>query len=313
MDFHRFVKRIGKWSSNNRDELLQEIVVDREFNSTLSPFLCSKSLFDWLVACVDMAPNKEDPIYTHLMTLARLSINRSLAQSISRESNAAVPHLSVTYAPAYARAKALATNYLTPAAAGLYFLREKLAELYGEGYKYRLNGAIPYSSGFRMPVLGAWLMLSLPRDATLPDYLEEVAQQREASAFVAFRKWLAGQPTSDEVEILVNKVQRRLKVPKTSPSRATAWFELSMTRRPNIGIKVERDVPRIVNLPLTRIVRTLRTGGTVALLTGCLEKILQDASIANDLVARTEHLLASSRGLTSTSSRRGGRRGGASR
>lgn len=147
VDFHRFVKRVGKWSSNNRDELLQEIVVDREFNSTLSPFLCSKSLFDWLVACVVMAPNKEDPIYTHLMTLARLSINRSLAESISRESNAAVPHFSVTYAPAYARAKALATNYLTPADAGLYFLREKLAELYGEGYKYRLNGAIPLFVG----------------------------------------------------------------------------------------------------------------------------------------------------------------------
>ncbi|HVF58881.1 MAG TPA: hypothetical protein VNJ70_03600 [Thermoanaerobaculia bacterium] len=298
IDFHALIKKIGRWSSSNREAVLQQAIVDREFNSTVSPFLVSEALFAWLASCVAMAPQPSDPIYTHLVTLARLSINRSLAASISDDMGSE-DSSRVLYAPAHARAKALAANYLPADAAAVYFLRNKLAALYGEAHSQRSRADIPYSAAFPMPVLGAWLMLSLPRDATLPDYLAEIAQQREAPQLVAFRRWLSGDPTPEEVDILVSKVQRRLKVPRRSPSKMTVWAELSVTRRPNVGVKTEREVTGAASLPLRQWVRSLRTGGTVALLTGCLEVLLQDKSLADDLVARTQRLIRPSRrGLT---------------
>ncbi|KPJ65100.1 hypothetical protein AMJ44_11030 [candidate division WOR-1 bacterium DG_54_3] len=297
IDFHELLRKIGQWSSENREEVIQQAVVDREFNSTVSPFLVSEPLFTWLEACLALVPEPDDPVYNHLVTLARLSINRSLAASISKEVSTVKGGHLVIYAPAYARAKALAANYLPPTAVGLYFLREKLPELYGKAQIHKSPISIPYSTAFTMPVLGAWLMLSLPSDATLPDYLAEIAEKRESRAFVALRCWLAGEPSAEEIDILISKVQRRLKVPRHSPTRATTWAELSMTRPPNVGIKVERDVSTVANLSMRRCVRSRRTGSTVALLTGCLDTLLKDASIADDLVTRTQRLLESS-GLT---------------
>lgn len=290
IDFHALIKKIGRWSSNNREAVLQQALVDHKFNSTVLPFLVSEPLFSWLVSCVVMAPEPSDPIYTHLMTLARLSINSSLAVSISDDiSSEDTP--PVLYVPAPARAKALATNYLSVKADAVYFLQNKLAALYGEAHSHQSVANIPYSATFPMPVLGASLMLSLPPDATLPDYLAEISQQREAPPFVAFRRWLSGNPTPEEVDVLVSKVQRRLNVPRRSPLRMTAWVELSVTRRPNIGIKAEREVTGAASLSLGQWFRSLRTGGTVALLTGCFERLLKDTSLADDLVIRTQRLL----------------------
>jgi hypothetical protein len=291
IDFHALFKNVGRWSSNNREAILQQAVVDREFNSTVSPFLASEPLFAWLESCVAMAPEPSDPIYTHLVTLARLSINRSLAVSIS-DAIGSEDSSCVLYAPAHARAKALAANYLSAESAGAYFLRSKLSALYGEAHSQRSRADIPYSAVFAMPVLGAWLMLSLPRNATLPDYLAKIGEQRQSPQFVGLRRWLSGDPTPEEVDVLVSKVQRRLRVPRHSPTKMTVWAELSVTRRPNLGVKAEREVKGASSLSVSQWVRSLRAGGSVALLTGCLEALLKDTSLAEDLVARTQRLIS---------------------
>jgi hypothetical protein len=293
MDFHGLVKMAGRRSTRKREEVLEQALADQEINHTLAPFLISEALYSWLVSCTSLAPERTDPIYTHLVTLARLSINSSLADALSKGPAARAEEMHVWYTPAYARAMALARNYLPSRASQMYFLRDKLADLYDEAHVHRTQGAIPYAATFRMPVLGAWLMLSLPKDATLVQYFEKIAELRQSDAFIALRNWLAGDPSPADVNSLIQKVQRQLKVQHDSAVRKTVWASFSLTRIPDIGIKVERDISGIALKKL--LAGVMKRRRIAALLTGCLEKLLEEPSLAQGIVTRTERLIAPTR------------------
>src|SRR5919107_50450 len=296
MDFHGLVKMAGRRSARKREEVLEQALADQEINHTFAPFLISEALYSWLVSCTSLAPERTDPIYTHLVTLARLSINSSLADALSKGPSDEAAAAHVWYTPAYARAMALAQNYLPRKASRMYFLRDKLADLYDEAHIHRTPSAIPHSAAFRMTVLGAWLMLSLPKDATLVQYFEKIAELRQSEPFLALRSWLEGNPTHADVNSLIQKVQRRLKVQRDSPVRTTVWAVFSLTRIPDIGIKVERDISEIATEPLKKLLGGVMTRRrAAALLTGCLEKLLEEPSLAQGIVTRTERLIAPTR------------------
>jgi hypothetical protein len=229
------------------------------------------------------------------VTLARLSINRSLAAAIGSGSPATEEATEVWYAPAYARARALATNYLGPGASNLYFLREQLSDSFAAAYVHRSEAMLPLSLTFPMPTLGAWLMLSMPKQATMADYFSEIGNQRERAEFVQFRNWLACKPGAIEVDHLIRRIRKRLKVPTDGSSRVIAWCSLSSSRGPELGIKAEADVTALARRPWTELAKLIsiskRTRLPATVLTGCLERLLDQKTIADDLLSRTVHLL----------------------
>lgn len=276
-----------EWESDERLARAEELIADKEQGSAAALLLLNRPLFVWAKKLVIASPDGDDPAYRHLHLLSRWYINLELAHYASKLTDS-----SIQYAPAYARANVLGAGYLPNRAAKLHFMQKRLWQTYLEYGFVKYGGEAPQVASLPLPLIGAGVLLSLPRKAEIEDLLKAVGEVRASSFGLALRDLLSDRRSTLDINVVVGTLRKQLRIPKSVATSLKARLTF-MTTPPFVKgeLVAEKDLSRYGDVTMADVLGYIYSKPDVTVLTPFMEDVLAERTLENDLVERVGHML----------------------
>ncbi len=290
-DYPGITEVVPTWDSQSRTGVIDQALTERGFLSTAAPFLMSQTLHAWLSRTVRQFPDRNDKIYDQVNLLSRTYINRSLALACAARISGGEKGLQPCYLPSYYRGLAM-QHYLPPPMRA----RQALVRgLWRTLLKARLYGVTSFGEqGLAQPVplMGAFLVASLPTSITYGGFLDALSMLRDDESTRAVRAWLRGSEGVD-VGLMVSALERRFRVSRSVFEKMKVNFSVVFPGVPRVSIDAEADVSRYASVPLNIALKWAPRRRAALALAGYIGHLLRERFSFDVLVERTQTILRS--------------------